>query len=157
MSPGLDAGGLVLRTVTRADAEVLFRWLNAADRRATSLQTSESVAWEDHLAWFDRHFADPDGFHAIALLDGQPAGQVRAERAETGVIVSIYVDESFRNRGVGRSMIEAVCSAAHNRWPGLPVLAQVRPDNPGSVAFFTRNGFSEMQRQADRVILQRMP
>src|SRR3954462_15790591 len=152
-----DVSGLALRPVVRDDAAMLFRWLNAADRRAASFQTSSSVAWEDHIAWLDRHLADPDAWHTIALHGGQAAGQVRAARDETGVIVSIYVDESFRNRGVGRGMIEAVCKTAHERWPGLPVLAQVRPDNPDSVAFFERNGFSEMQRQADRVIMQRMP
>lgn len=149
--------GLVLRPVVRDDAAVLFRWLNADDRRATSLQTTQPVAWEDHVAWLDRHIGKSYGWHAIAWHDGQPAGQVRAERDETGVVVSIYVDASFRARGVGRSMIEAACEAAQVRWPGQPILAHVRLDNPDSVAFFKRSEFSEMQRQADRVILRRRP
>ena len=152
-----EVSGLVLRPVVHDDAKVLFGWLNAADRRATSFQTSDHVTWGDHVAWLGQRIADPQHWHMIALQDGRAVGQVRAEREETGVVVSIYVDETFRNRGVGRHMIEAVCRTAQERWPGLPVVAQVRPDNPTSVAFFARNGFSEVQRQADRVILQRIP
>lgn len=152
-----DEGGLVLRPVVRGDAEVLFRWLNTADRRATSFQISDSVAWEDHVAWLDRNLADPAGWHALALQNGEPAGQVRAEPDDSGVVISIYVDAAYRHQGVGRRMIEILCKIARERWPGLPLLAQVRPDNPGSSAFFERNGFSATQRQADRVVLQRLP
>jgi ribosomal protein S18 acetylase RimI-like enzyme len=153
--PASPDEGLELRPVVRGDAEVLFRWLNGADRRATSFQTLASVAWEEHVAWLDRHLADSRVWHALAVQDGEPAGQVRAEPHENGVVISIYVDAAFRRRGVGRRMIEAICRIAQERWPGVPLLAHVRPDNPGSIAFFERNNFTATQRQPDRVVLQR--
>lgn len=152
-----SGGGLVVRPVVRGDATVLFRWLNAADRIATSFQTSGPVAWEDHVAWLDRHLADAGHWHAIALYGGQPAGQVRIERIGGNPVISIYVDVDFRKLGVGRRMIDAASETARQRWPGQPLLAQIRNDNPGSVAFFERNGFSEVDRRADRIILRRFP
>jgi GNAT superfamily N-acetyltransferase len=146
-----------MRPVVRADAEVLFRWLNAEDRRRTSFNTPLPVAWDNHVAWLDRHLADRDAWHAIALDNGAPAGQVRAEREGPGVVVSVYVDHAFRSRGVGRALIEHACDVAKERWQGMPLLAHVRLDNPESVAFFKRSGFSESERRADRAILQRMP
>ena len=157
MAAAPDHRGLVLRPVERSDADVLFRWLNEPDRRATSFRTSGPVAWIDHVAWLDRHLDDANGWHALALMDGKPAGQVRIEREDGSAVVSLYVDQAFRGCGVGQRLIEAACREAGRRWPGLPVLAHVRADNPASLAFFQHSGFSLERPLADRAILRRVP
>lgn len=156
-APAGTLTNFVLRPVIREDAVVLFRWLNATDRRLASFRTSNPVSWPDHIDWLDRHIAESDGWHAIAVHGGQPAGQVRTERDASGVVISIYVDAAFRKLGVGRKLIDGACYIARERWPGLPVLAHVRPDNLASVAFFMRNGFSEAERKSDRIVLRRIP
>ena len=147
--------GLALRPATNEDAPLLFRWLNDPEHRSWSFQTVTPVAWVDHQAWLDGQLAGADNWLAIAVYDGIAAGQVRAVLTDGAVVVSIYVDAAFRSRGVGRLMIEEACKTARNRWPGRPLAAHVRLDNPASVAFFRKNGFSESNAAADRTVLLR--
>ena len=152
MAAGTD---LRIRPIVREDAAVLFRWLNTADRRETSFQTADPVPWEAHVEWLNRRLADPDCWLAMALHDGHPAGQVRVERDNDSAVISVYVDAEFRRRGVGRVLVEEACKAARAAWPGLPILAHVRADNPRSIAFFRSNGFSDAEQHADRFTLRR--
>ena len=146
---------LVVRAARRADAETLFRWLNAPDRQVASFQTGKSVLWQDHVDWLERQLANPDCWQAIAFRDEQPAGQVRIERQGEALTVSIYVDAGARGLGIGRALIDRACEAAHARWPGLPVVAHIRADNPRSVAFFKGNGFQDEASSGDRITLRR--
>lgn len=151
------ATAIDVREAKFGDAEILFRWLNAADRRAASFETSTVIRWEDHVAWLNKHLGASEEWHAVACIADTPAGQIRIEQKNQGLFLSIYIDEEFRNRSVGRSLVEAACNVARVRWPGLPLVAEVRHDNQRSVGFFEHNGFERVAGTDERLSFKRFP
>ncbi len=56
----------------------------------------------------------------------------------------IVVAERARGRGVGRALYDDLASFAAARWPRITIEVNLRPPNPGSVAFHERIGFQRV-------------
>lgn len=157
MTPPSTLHGLLLRPAEIEDARILFRWLNESDRRGSSLVTAEPVAWGAHCTWLLSCLENGDGYLAMAVHDGHAVGQYRLDAGERSVTVSIYVDALFRGRGAGYLMLEDARAQASKRWPGLPLDAKVRKDNPGSLKFFRSAGYTEMESHREYAVLRLEP
>jgi GNAT superfamily N-acetyltransferase len=145
---------LVIRPVTMNDADVLFRWLNDADRQSTSLQTKSSVSWPKHVEWLQAHLADPDCYMAIAEIGGSASGQVRLDKEAGGFFVSIYVDARHRSSGVGTALIEQCRQWLGAKAPTAQMCARVLKDNAPSLKFFKGNSFETIEVHGAHFVLQ---
>jgi spore coat polysaccharide biosynthesis protein SpsF len=146
-----------LRPVTAADCERLFDWVNRPDSLAASLKTSAPVPRAAHEAWFAARLADADACLWIAERDGAPAGQVRLQRKGASLEVSIYVEAAARGAGTATRMLDLARAEAAKRWPGLALVARLKPDNAASRRLFTRAGYGRMVVERDHIVLHREP
>jgi hypothetical protein len=68
---------LKLRKVTQEDCELLWQWANGSIVRAASF-SSEPIAWEDHIKWFNNKLISPNCYQFIGLNNEDVAiGQIR--------------------------------------------------------------------------------
>ena len=149
--------GIALRPAREEDARLLHGWANDPDGLKNRLRTSEAIPWDTHLAWLRRLLAAPDAILYIAERDGRPLGQVRAERKGDGVEISLHVDPSARRAGVGLAMLDAIAEHCAARWPDLPLIARIKPDNTPSRRLFARAGYGHVVVARDHLAYRRAP
>lgn len=149
----LDFGSLIkLRPAVMSDAEILLDWANRPESMANRLASSGKILLQDHLNWFRKKLLDPGC--AIWICEGPegPVGQVRLEMRSVGLEVSIFISPSFRKKNVGVSVLEMIKCRAAQRWPGVPLIARVKPDNWASRRLFSKAGFGGMIVHPDHLM-----
>ena len=136
---------MIIRDAVEADLPAIVEIYNAAIRPRISTAVFDPVSVEERLPWFHRH--SPDSFPLwVAEMDGQVAGWLsfhsyirRPAYRRTGE-VSVYVNETFRRRGVGKTLLERAIAVA----PSLQLSALVGcifGNNEASLRLFERAGF----------------
>jgi len=148
---------VTLRPVSAADCGLLFDWVSRLDSLANSLRTSAPVTRAEHEAWFAARLADADTSIWIAERERKPVGQVRLQRRGATLEVSIYVDGAARGAGTATRMLDLARAEASKRWPGLGLVARIKPDNAASRRLFTRAGYGRMVVERDHIVLHREP
>jgi spore coat polysaccharide biosynthesis protein SpsF len=139
---GLDGPEVSLRAAELRDAELLFNWVNEPSSLAGKLKTRGPIEWDVHLRWCRSRLSDPASRVWIAHAGGLPVGQTRLERAASGELqVDVYVPPHQRRRGYAIAMLKEAAKAAKTVFPGEPLTALVRTDNPGSARLFSTAGY----------------
>lgn len=135
-----------LRRATPDDAALYFAWANDPAVRRNAIH-SEPIAWETHVAWFERRLQDVDSYLYI-LNDpgGEPVGQVRIEFDEPGQpgLIDYSVAPAFRGQGVGTQLLRRALQQLRHVRPALAggaVLGQVKASNVASARVFERLRF----------------
>jgi predicted GNAT superfamily acetyltransferase len=145
--PGTAARGVVVRPATVRDHPAVHA-LNDASVPHVNALTAEQFAW---LA------ANVDYFR-VAEVDGEFAGFVMAIRRGTPYwsgnyawfterfadfiyLDRVVVSPTVRRAGVGRALYADLATFAAGRWPRITLEVNIRPPNPGSVAFHESLGF----------------
>lgn len=137
----MSAPSVELRPASWADVDRVWRWNNAADVRARSIDP-EPIGRSEHERWFRARLAEADHFMWIAVAGGADIGVVRIDgRAAGGATVSIALDAGARGRGLGRESLAAACRAFAGARPGAAIEAWIAEDNHASVRCFEGCGF----------------
>ena len=113
--------------------------------------SAEPFGWlVDHAEWF-RVWEDAAGIGGFALvlrsgLDywSENYKWFAARHASFLYLDRIVVAERARGRGVGRALYDDLAAFAAGRWPRITIEVNLRPPNPGSVAFHERIGFQRV-------------
>lgn len=139
--------GVVVRPATAGDHPAV-RALNDASTPHVNALTDDQFAWlATHVDYF-----------RVAELDGAFAGFVMAIRRGTPYwsgnyawftarfedfiyLDRVVVSPTARRGGVGRALYADLVEFARGRWPRITLEVNVRPPNPGSIAFHESLGF----------------
>lgn len=148
---------VTLRPAASADGDMLLDWVNRPDSLAASLKTSAPVPRVVHQAWLAAMLADSGSGLWIAEREGAPVGQVRLQRKGAALEVSIYVEAAARGAGTATRMLDLARAEAARRWPGVGLVARIKPDNAASRRLFTRAGYGRMVVERDHIVLHREP
>ena len=134
-------GQLTLRPVQKQDCKMIWKWANDPDVRAVSF-SSEFIPWDDHVRWFNSKLNNPYCLYYIAMNEsGIPAGQVRFDRNENEIIISVSVSNEFRGIGYGSMMIELASKKFFNLTDEENINAYVKEGNEISKCAFLSAGF----------------
>ncbi len=101
-------------TITRVESDADFeRFLDVLLEYERSLEPDLRHGTEPTLASIRAAYADPNAA-LLARIDGDAAASVVLTRhdASTAVLQRLYVKPSFRNRGLARTMVQAVVDFA---------------------------------------------
>ncbi len=147
-----------LRPAGREDVDLLFDWVNRPEKLATALRTTAPIPRDEHEAWFVARLADPDAGIWIALdATGAPVGQARLERRDNALEVDLFVVPAWRELGAASVILDAARGEAARRWPGLPLVARIRPDNWPSRRAFVKAGYGDALMARSHLVLRRAP
>jgi phosphinothricin acetyltransferase len=134
-----------IRDAVESDLPAIIKIYNAAVATRVATAQLEQVTLEDRRDWLKEHSADRHPFWVLEI-DRQIAGWLTLKPflprcAYRGTAeVSVYVDEQFRRRGIGRTLLgEAIARA-----PSLKIKAMVGlifAHNEPSLRLFEQLGF----------------
>lgn len=124
-----------LRTATKADAALLFRWRNDVATRVASRST-EPVEWGRHLRWLGATLKRKDRWLLIAENDRTPVGTIRIDFHPEYSELSWTVAPDWRGNGYGTAMLAEVL----NKLSGM-IVAEIKPDNAASIRMAEKCGF----------------
>lgn len=136
-----------IRDARESDLPAIIGIYNAAIATRVSTAQLEPVTLESRRNWLKEHSRDRHPFWVLEM-DGKVAGWLtlksflpRGAYRDTAE-VSVYVEEKFRRRGVGRALLrEAIVRA-----PELGITAMVGlilAHNPASLGLFGQAGFEK--------------
>jgi UDP-2,4-diacetamido-2,4,6-trideoxy-beta-L-altropyranose hydrolase len=135
-----------LRRATAADAALYFAWANDPAVRQNAIHP-ESIAWETHVAWFERRLQDADSYlYILHHPSGEPVGQVRVEfdGPDQPGLIDYSVAPLARGQGVGTLLLRRALQQLRHARPTLAggaVLGQVKASNVASARVFERLRF----------------
>ena len=104
----LSGASVRLRPAQAGDAELLHRWANDAQTRASSFHPAP-IPWPEHQRWLAAVLEDGSRWLLLGLdRDDRPVGQVRLDLDREGALtISLSVAPEHRGRGIGTALIEA--------------------------------------------------
>lgn len=145
MMKDINSGSLFkIRHAEVSDEELILRWANDPDTRQNAFST-EFISSENHHKWFHSRIGDHDNFRIYILENesGIPVGQARFERCDTGWEIDYSVAPEYRNRGIGRILLEKTLSKLRSEFPGEWVFGKVKMTNIPSQRVFESLKFEE--------------
>ena len=148
---------IMLRAATEADSDLLFDWVNRPDCLDNKLKTPGPIERSAHDAWLVDRLASLDCGIWIIELEAVPVGQIRLEKRAEGLDVDIYLDNAARGRGIAAVALEAARSEAGRLWPGVPLVARIKPENVESHRLFIKSGYCDVAGAPDHVVYRRDP
>lgn len=136
-----------LRRATAADQQATLDIYNDAVLNTTATFDLEPRTWEEHQRWWEEH--RPPYEVLVAMVGDTVAGwgALSPFRAKPGYRFtaqdSIYVDKSFRRRGIGAALLAGLVDSA--RQGDLhSIMALIDGDNAVSVRLHERFGFRQV-------------
>ena len=136
-----------IRDAVESDLPAIIKIYNAAVATRVATAQLEQVTLEDRRGWLKEHSADRHPFWVLEI-DRKIAGWLTLKPflprcAYRGTAeVSVYVDEKFRRRGVGRTLLrEAIARASSLKINAMVGL--IFTHNEPSLKLFERLGFEK--------------
>lgn len=137
---------LLLRKVTEADIEILFRWVNDETVRENSFD-SHIINFDEYADWFNRMMSDPNEVQYILVMNGKPIGQIRLSIHKDEAEIGYSISKSVRGCGYGREIIRLAIKQVKTDYPSvITLIAKAKPSNVASYYCFYKNGFKEIYR-----------
>jgi spore coat polysaccharide biosynthesis predicted glycosyltransferase SpsG/RimJ/RimL family protein N-acetyltransferase len=128
-----------LRPATMADAQTLYDWTMDPIVRSQSLN-SGPFPFAHHKQWLESKLSSADCRLFIGEWHSVPCGMIRFDRMPTGHWKLNYLlAADHRGKGLAKGLVTGGMRAMH----GLPLLAQVKPENTASLKVFRSAGWTE--------------
>lgn len=150
---------VIIRPIVPADAKALF------DLRLTSLKTNPEAFGADYDETLKTHTvesyaeripsSDSDNLIIGAELDGELVGiigfvrETRPKTQHTGIIWGVFVHPKARGHGIGKKMMQAIMTHAHQCDDLTQVALSVVTDNQAALKLYENLGFITWGTQPD--------
>lgn len=141
---------VVVRDAVARDHPAVLSMNNGATPHVNAL-SKRSLAWIIAQAEYFRVADDATGLagFVLAMRPGLDYGSLNyrwfGDRGGDFLYLDrIVVAERARRLGVGRALYDDITAFARGRWPRIALEVNLRPPNPGSLAFHERMGFRQV-------------
>lgn len=139
---------MIFRPVNMDDWEVLLTWRNHVGIRRNSFST-DIISPDNHRSWLRGKLMESGSLFLMAEAHGRPLGQIRFDSIDGEIVVSVSVAPDQFGNGIGTRIISEGSEIARAKFPGMMIVAMVRPENVASARAFTKAGFVASDRAAN--------
>jgi UDP-2,4-diacetamido-2,4,6-trideoxy-beta-L-altropyranose hydrolase len=130
-----------IRLAKRNDIKNVFELSNQDDVRKYSFQSSV-IKWEEHEIWFKNILNDKNNILLIAEENNSFAGQIRFKLENSEATISISIEKSFQNKGIGKTIVNEAIEYLLKNHPNVKIIiALIKPENTKSIKFFEKLNF----------------
>jgi L-amino acid N-acyltransferase YncA len=139
--------GVKIRDAIESDLPAIIAIYNAAIATRVSTAQLEPVTVEERRDWIKDHSPDRHPFW-VAEVEGKMAGWLTIKpfiprcAYEGTVELSVYVDENFRRRGIGRVLLDQAIARADSLGC-TAMVGLIFAHNQASLRLFARVGFEK--------------
>ena len=138
-----------------ADSKFWWKIRNEKTVREVSFDT-KSIPYSTHKKWFEEKLKNKNSKLFLIMNKGKKIGQLRLEKNNSEVEVSIALAPTARGKGLGNQAIRLGVKFALEKMSTKKILAFTKPENLGSIKAFEKAGFknlSEVNYKDSRAIL----
>ena len=147
IASGRKPPAYTLRDATPDDAD----WINWLEEHC--MRAYAEALWGEWHSSIEKYGFDP-GRHRIVVADGVECGVIDIRKFEDHWFLSkLYLVEHVRGEGLGAALLKQVREEAAAA--GQPLRLSVITTNPRAFAFYKREGFSEISRTNEHILMQR--
>jgi len=149
--PARDAFNL--RPMAEQDLRTVWRWRNSERVRAVSFADHE-IAWEEHLAWYERSKEDDSVQPMLFECGANATGVVNFTRIDRQVGTTVwgfYIGDQQAPKGSASTMGVLALDYAFGELGLRKVLGQSFVSNEVSLRYHQRLGFREVEEERRRV------
>lgn len=133
---------VILRKAKESDIGDIYRFLHRDFIKKYS-EKGERAEWEHHRRWY-KFLINSESYLLYIIEDenGRFLGQLKFELEGETSIISIYLVERARGRGLGKSILEmGINELLHESDEVDVILAYILEENDASIKIFTSCGF----------------
>jgi GNAT superfamily N-acetyltransferase len=135
-----------LRSATSADAGFV------QELEEICMRAYAEVLWASWIPSIARYGFDPSR-HRVVQIDGKDVGCIDVWReADHLLLDKLYLLPEARGQGIGASLLNLVLSEAQAA--RMPLRLSVLTSNPRALTFYLREGFREIDRTPERILLE---
>ncbi len=141
---------VTIRPAAEADRDILYHWRSDP----ASLQTAGSgmFSYEEHCTWYGQHLQSATSHMFIIEQHAEPAGYIRYDETSPNIYtVSICIMPPYQGKHIGSDAL--TLTIAQFASPTI-LHASVRKDNPRSLAFFRKHGFTVDNTWPDPLLMR---
>jgi UDP-4-amino-4,6-dideoxy-N-acetyl-beta-L-altrosamine N-acetyltransferase len=142
-----------LRPMEGPDLQTVWTWRNSERVRAVSY-TDHEIAWEEHLAWYERSKSDESIQPMLFECATRPTGVVsftRIDRQAGSTVWGFYIADAESPKGSGSIMGFLALDYAFGDLGLKEVIGESFVSNEASVRYHQRLGFREVEEERRRV------
>jgi len=100
--------------------------------------TRKAVSWEQHLIYFPAAVASDE---VLFYIIEPNIGFIRFDKEDEYAIISIFVAEEYRGKGLALTAINMGVREVFEKWKIIKVVAVIREENERSIGAFRKCGF----------------
>ncbi|MFW5887042.1 MAG: UDP-2,4-diacetamido-2,4,6-trideoxy-beta-L-altropyranose hydrolase [Bacteroidota bacterium] len=134
---------LKVRNAEIKDTGTYFLWANNKSVRRNAINP-EKIEYNNHIQWFKSKLGSKESFLYIFEKENSAIGQVRFDKIDSTYIVDYSIDEKFRGKGFGTSILKLGLEKLNNECKSnvnCKVKALVKVNNRASSKVFERFNF----------------
>lgn len=142
-----------MRCAKLGDLETLFCWANEQTAKWASFDR-KNISFDEHSKWFESVLSDENVYVWIFGKIDTDVGVVRYNRTKGNLRISFYIDKTYRGLGLGTLMLNKSVSKITRIIPDIPIIAEVRKENSGSVQTLLKVGFEVSMKGSRKIHLR---
>jgi RimJ/RimL family protein N-acetyltransferase len=121
---------------------MIWNWANDPTVRANAFD-SEPILWETHVRWYRSRLDSPGTRFWILEDGGEPVGQIRYDRDDSGnaAEISYSIASKHRGKGYGSALLRMTRTLALAELEVEEIRAVTFAENEASRRAFARSGF----------------
>ncbi len=139
-----------LRTVSKADEELLFYWANDPETRKSSFN-SNVIKESEHKKWLRDKLENPNICMWIFEHNCVPSGLIRLEKNNGDAILNYQIAPEKRRKGLASKMLKLAINELIVNWGKINIFAYTLFENIGSQKSLEKAGFYLDKSTSERV------
>ncbi len=125
-----------LRRAGEADRASVWAWRNEPHVRAVSFNQAP-IPWENHTGWYDSVLRSKERDLLVCEIAGEGVGVVRFDLSADQAVISVYLNEGGRGKGIGAELLRAAEQwLRHQHRHHRRIVAEILDTNLTSIAAF---------------------
>lgn len=137
---------VTIRLANEKDVITYYKWVNDADVRNNSVNTSP-VKLIDHKKWFLAKIKASGSALFVVNKKDKPIGQVRFDQTGSSAEIDYSIENKYRGMGYGEIALRLALIEFKKKQSHLKIMAKVKKGNIASNKVFVKLGFAK-QRQS---------
>lgn len=126
-----------IRLADRSDMKKVFALSNNELVRENSFNKN-FISWDEHVKWFTNRIENAGfPFYIVENKNGDFIAQVRFDKKEDDIVISISISEDFRGKGLASDIIKTCIKKSGFK----KVVAYIKDNNTASIKSFEKAEF----------------